>query len=60
MSKHNANVNYVEPNYASLDWKADDTYERAPRLEDYSIMFNIEVEVFNRDNIVNSQITQKE
>ena len=28
MSKHNANVNYVEPNYASLDWKADDTYER--------------------------------
>ena len=60
MSKHNANVNYVEPNYASLDWKADDAYERAPRLEDYSIMFNIEVEVFNRDNIVNSQITQKD
>ena len=43
MARHHANVNYVEPNYSSVDWKVDDEYDRAPRLEDYCVMFNIEV-----------------
>ena len=60
MARHHANVNYVEPNYSSVDWKVDDEYDRAPRLEDYCVMFNIEVEVFNRDNIVNGETTQKD
>lgn len=60
MARHHANVNYVEPNYSSVDWKVDDEYDRAPRLEDYCVMFNIEVEVFNRENIVNGETTQKD
>lgn len=60
MPRHCANVNYVEPNYSSADWKADDGYDRSPRLEDYCVMFNIEVEVFNRDNIVNNSKEQSQ
>lgn len=60
MARHHANVSYVEPNYSSVDWKVDDDYDRAPRIEDYCVMFNIEVEAFNRDNIVNGQTTQKD
>ena len=29
MARHHANVNYVEPNYSSVDWKVDDEYDRA-------------------------------
>ena len=60
MPRHNANVSYVEPNYAANDWKVEDDYERSPRLEDMCVMFNIEVEVFGRDNIINGETTQKD
>ena len=36
-------------------WKVDDDYERAPRLEDYSITVNLEVEVCSRNNISQSK-----
>ena len=56
-------VNYVEPNLTSLAqdyvWN-DDGYERAPRLEDYSIMLNLEVEVCSRKNISNNQTVTKD
>ena len=51
MSKHHSSVNYVEPNFISQDWAADNKYQRAPRLEDYCMMLNIEVEVFKRDQV---------
>ena len=60
MPRHNSNVSYVEPNYAANDWKVEDDYERSPRLEDMCVMFNIEVEVFGRDNIINGETTQKD
>ena len=68
---HHASVNYVEPNLTSVvneggsdnpivSWKSeDDFFERAPRLEDYCIMLNLEVEVCSRNNISkNSTITK--
>lgn len=59
-----ASVNYVEPNVSAVginsihntnnidSWKHLDYYNRSPRLEDYCIALNIEVEVCSRDNIV--------
>lgn len=58
-----ASVNYVEPNFASagmyvdggssgaLTWKVEDGFDRSPRLEDYCITLNLEVEVCSRENI---------
>lgn len=56
MSKHHSSVNYVEPNLSQLanDWKVDNNLPRTPRLEDYCMMLNIEVEVFKRDNVMTS------
>jgi len=61
MPTPHSSVNYVEPNYSSVamenakgsfqDWAIKDGYERAPRLEDYSITLNIEVELCGRINI---------
>jgi len=66
MAHHHSSVNYVEPNISSAgkfarmdkegkqhieDWKFNDDYDRAPRLEDYSIYFNLEVEICSRENI---------
>lgn len=59
MPTPHASVNYVEPNLfvgrtedmssqGQIKWALDDGYERAPRLEDYSIAVNIEVELSNR------------
>ena len=63
MAHHHSSVNYVEPNITSagfyketsadnaMSWKVKDDYDRAPRLEDYSIYFNLEVEICSRENI---------
>ena len=63
MANPHSSVNYVEPNLTATGffkdtgegnvnpWKFDDDYERAPRLEDYSIYFNLEVEICSRENI---------
>lgn len=64
MSVHST-VTYVEPNayvgrfgttdadsaigYEGENWAADNVYERAPRLEDYCISLDIEVELSSRD-----------
>ena len=59
---HHSSVNYVEPNLTSVastndsnngivSWKVADDYERAPRLEDYCITLNLEVEVCSRENL---------
>lgn len=69
MASH-SNVCYVEPNISSsgvykdagmnntINWKVDDEYDRSPRLEDYSIYFNLEVEICSRENIsANKTIT---
>ena len=60
MSKSHSSVLYVEPNLSAVGkdeingyWKVEDNYERAPRLEDYCITVNLEVELCGRDNIVN-------
>ena len=57
MSSPHSTVTYVEPNMADHDWqpkdvsgKSTDDYERAPRLEDYCIAMNIEVEISSRDS----------
>ena len=58
MSKAHSTVTYVEPNISigieggsnlGENWHKDDGYDRAPRLEDYCIAFNIEVEVSSRE-----------
>lgn len=61
MASHST-VTYVEPNmsvgygsknnkdYDDVGWRMDDMYERAPRLEDYCIAMNIEVEISSRDS----------
>ena len=64
MAAHSS-VNYVEPNITSVggeysggtfgSWKFNDDVERAPRLEDYSIAVNLEVEVCSRNNISQSK-----
>lgn len=64
---HHASVNYVEPNVSAVgktgnrdksgnieNWKVVDYYNRSPRLEDYCITLNLEVEVCSRDNITSS------
>ena len=66
MASNHSSVNYVEPNINSSasfamigkngkqviePWKVEDYFERAPRLEDYSIYFNLEVEICSRENI---------
>lgn len=69
MASH-SNVCYVEPNISSVGiykdsgmnnmvtWKVDDEYDMSPRLEDYSIYFNLEVEICSRENIsANKTIT---
>ena len=69
MASH-SNVCYVEPNISSsgvykdagmnntINWKFDDDYDRTTRLEDYSIYFNLEVEICSRENIsANKTIT---
>lgn len=70
MANVHSSVNYIEPNLSAsglfkvtnesggTSWKVDDNYERAPRLEDYSIYFNLEVEICGRENIsANKKIT---
>ena len=60
MPTPHASVNYVEPNlfvgqssklgeFDQFNWALDDGYERAPRLEDYCIVVNIDVEVSSRE-----------
>ena len=51
MPSPHASVIYVEPNMEPIKdgWAVEDTFERAPRLEDYCIAMNIEVEVCSRD-----------
>ena len=49
MAAHST-VTYVEPNMMTQDWRQEDDFERAPRLEDYCIAMNIEVEVSSRDS----------
>lgn len=63
MASHSS-VNYIEPNLSAasnegiVSWKVQDDYERAPRLEDYCITVNLEVEVCSRNNIsANNKIT---
>lgn len=64
MARNHASVNYVEPNVSAMRfWTADesgnsvssswvnDDYNRTPRLEDYCMMVNLEVEVCSRNNI---------
>lgn len=50
MGAHSTVV-YVEPNIeiGQNDWRINDDYDRAPRLEDYCIALNIEVELGARD-----------
>lgn len=52
MGAHSS-VIYVEPNMEPIKdgWAVEDTFERAPRLEDYCIAMNIEVEVCSRDKV---------
>ena len=52
MGAHSS-VIYVEPNMEPIKdgWAVGDTFERAPRLEDYCIAMNIEVEVCSRDKV---------
>ena len=50
MASPHSTVTYVEPNIILKDWQHNDTYERAPRLEDYCVAMNIEVEVCSRDS----------
>ena len=52
MPTPHSNVLYVEPNSVYYDWSnaKEDGYERAPRLEDYCVAMNIEVEVCSRLN----------
>lgn len=68
---HHSSVNYVEPNAIStssefsgktfISWTPEgDDYERAPRLEDYSITVNLEVEVCSRNNISQSKTITSE
>ena len=70
MAHHHSSVNYVEPNITSagfyketsadnaMPWKVKDDYDRAPRLEDYSIYFNLEVEICSRENLPIKQLRQ--
>lgn len=70
MPKPHSSVNYVEPNFSAvkgefsggtfLKWALEDEYERAPRLEDYSIMLNLEVEVCSRKNISKNETVTKD
>ena len=62
MPTPHSTVVYVEPNisvgfgnkftngYDDASWRVNDEYERAPRLEDYCIAMDIEVEVSSRDS----------
>ena len=47
MAAHST-VEYIEPNSMHFKWAVNDDFERAPRLEDYCIAMNIEVEVSSR------------
>ena len=61
MSSHST-VKYVEPN-ASLgidDWRVNDDFDRAPRLEDYCIAMNIEVEISSRDSVASQENSTKD
>lgn len=49
MAAHST-VTYVEPNMIRQDWQVNDGNERTPRLEDYCIAMNIEVEISSRDS----------
>jgi len=53
MPSAHASVTYVEPNMEPIKdgWAVNDTFERSPRLEDYCIAMNIEVEVCSRDKV---------
>lgn len=53
MPSPHASVIYVEPNMEPIKdgWAVEDTFERAPRLEDYCVAMNIEVEVCSRDKV---------
>ena len=70
MPTPHSSVNYVEPNFSSIkgefsggtfqNWALEDDFERAPRLEDYSIMLNLEVEVCSRKNISKNKTVTKD
>ena len=70
MPTPHSSVNYIEPNFSAvkgefsggtfLNWALEDDYERAPRLEDYSIMLNLEVEVCSRKNISKNETVTKD
>ena len=70
MPTPHSSVNYIEPNFSAvkgefsggtfLNWALKDDYERAPRLEDYSIMLNLEVEVCSRKNISKNETVTKD
>jgi len=70
MPTPHSSVNYVEPNFSSVkgefsggtfqNWALEDDFERAPRLEDYSIMLNLEVEVCSRKNISKNKTVTKD
>ena len=58
MPTPHSSVIYVEPNIEvgynsdeSKTWRVKDNYDRAPRLEDYCIAMNIEVEICSRDKV---------
>ena len=55
MPTPHSTVMYVEPNvevgYGDDKWRVSDDFNRAPRLEDYCIAMNIEVEVCTRDRV---------
>ena len=53
MASAHESVIYVEPNMEPIKdgWAVEDRFERAPRLEDYCIAMNIEVEVYSRTKV---------
>ena len=53
MANPHSSVIYVEPNSEKPDWNlVGDEFERAPRLDDYCIALNLEVEVCSRTKAV--------
>ena len=59
MPTPHSSVLYVEPNIAvgydsdeSKTWRVKDDFDRSPRLEDYCIAMNIEVEICSRDKVM--------
>lgn len=49
IGRFSATTSDMTNNYATDIWALDDGYDRAPRLEDYCIALNLEVEMSSRD-----------